>query len=166
MPDPNVFEPQWDMELADPPVRGRFMRLGPKTGAKELGASLYEIDPQGAVSPYHVQHGNEELLIVLSGTPRLRTPDGSRDLRAGDVVSFPRGPDGAHRISNHGTEPVRVLVFSTMNFPEIAEHVETGTILAVRGPRDGLTYPKGSERRFEEAWMEAMRVEAEAEGLT
>jgi hypothetical protein len=29
-------------------------------------------------------------MIVLSGTPELRTPDGLRELQPGEVVSFPR----------------------------------------------------------------------------
>ena len=37
----------------------------------------------------------EEWLVVLSGSPTLRGPDGERVLRAGDVVCFPTGPEGA-----------------------------------------------------------------------
>ncbi len=73
-----------------PPFRRRAMRLGSRAGAAELGVTLYEIDPGGAVSPYHAHHANEELLLVLDGRPQLRTPDGP---------------------------PARVLVFSTMNLP-------------------------------------------------
>ena len=54
----------------------------------------------GAISPYHAHHGNEELLLVVSGTPGLRTPDGVRTLEPGTVVAFPRGAAGAHRVFN------------------------------------------------------------------
>ena len=36
---------------------------------------------------------------MLSGSPTLRGPDGERVLRAGDVVCFPVGPDGAHQVT-------------------------------------------------------------------
>ena len=164
--DPNVLEPRWDLEAADSPLRGRVMFVREQAGSRELGAALYELGPGGAVSPYHVHHGNEEMLIVLAGTPALRTPDGTRRLRPGAVVSFPRGAEGAHRISNPGDEVARVLLISTMHSPDVAEHVDTGTVMASAGP-DGedWTFPAGSGRAFMEVWLEAMNAAAEKEGL-
>ena len=133
MADPNVNRPEWDVESSEPPFRRRAMRLGSRAGAAEIGVTLYEIDAGGAVSPYHAHHANEELLLVLDGQPQLRTPDGSRRLQPGDTVAFPRGPLGAHRISNPGGPPARVLVFSTMNLPEVAEYPDTGTLLTKTG---------------------------------
>jgi uncharacterized cupin superfamily protein len=164
MPDANVFDGDWDLEIPHPAVRARLTRLGKRAGASELGVSVYEVDPGGAVSPYHVQHGNEEMLLVLSGTPQLRTPEGTRTLRTGDLVAFRRGAEGAHRIANAGPQTARVLVFSTMHFPEVAEYPEQGTIVAVRGPRDGLTFPPHSDTDFQEAWLAAMEAEAGGQG--
>ena len=159
MSDPNVHRPEWDFERAE--FGARAMRLGPRTSAQELGATLYEIDPGGAIAPYHLHHGNEELLLVLSGTPRLRTPDGIRELEPGAVVAFPRGAAGAHRVFNRAGEPARVVIVSTMNFPELAEHVDTGTWLAVKGPTDGRAFPAGSDITFVESLVQAMRASAE-----
>ena len=63
---PNVFTPEWEVELGDEPFRLRGLRAGAQAGAAELGATLYELDPGGAVSPYHVHHANEEMLVVLA----------------------------------------------------------------------------------------------------
>ena len=161
MSEPNAFEPAWDVELPEPPFMARAMRLGVHAGARELGATLYEIEPGGANAPYHVHHGNEELLIVLSGTLELRTPDGVRELRAGATVAFPRGPGGAHGVTNRSSEPARVLIVSTMHFPEVAEHPDAGTTLAVLGPRDGRMFPAGSEIPFAEAVARAIRAAPE-----
>ena len=163
MPDFNLQNPEWDAQLSGPPFSSRVMRLGARAGAKELGVSLYEIDPGGAVSPYHQHHGNEELLIVVTGSPRLRTPEGIRRLQPGDVVAFPRGPQGAHRVSNPGPEATRVLLFSTMNFPEVAEHIDTGTTLAMTGPGAGRAFPGGGDKPLEELMLEAMRAGIERE---
>jgi len=161
--DPNVHRPEWDHELEDPPFRSRAMRLGPRSGASELGVSLFEIDPGGAIAPYHIHHGNEELALVLSGTPQLRTPGGMRTLEAGAIVAFPRGPAGAHRIANHSTEPVRLLIFSTMNFPDVAEHLDTGAWLAVTGPTDGKVFPAGADAPIMDSVVQAMRAATEHE---
>jgi uncharacterized cupin superfamily protein len=161
--EPNVHQPEWDHDFPDPPFRARAMRIGPRTGASEIGATLYEIDPGGAIAPYHVHHGNEELLVVLSGTPDLRTPDGVRTLDAGATVAFPRGPAGAHRIANSSDEPVRLLIFSTMNFPEVAEHLDTGTWLAMTGPADVRAFPTGSDVPVIESSLQAMRAAADRE---
>jgi uncharacterized cupin superfamily protein len=104
--DPNVNRPEWEHERRDLPFRRRVTGPGSRSGASEIGVSLYEIDPGGAIAPYHIHHGNEELLLVLSGTPQLRTPDdGVRTLEASALVAFPRGPAGVHRIANHSPEP-------------------------------------------------------------
>jgi uncharacterized cupin superfamily protein len=162
--DPNVHRPEWDLERAEAPFRVRAMRLGPRTAAQQLGATLYEIDPGGAVSPYHLHHANEELLLVVSGTPRLRTPDGVRELEPGAVVAFPPGPTGAHRVFNPAEEPARVLIVSTMSFPDIAEYPDSGTWLAVTGPRDGKSFPAGADIPLMEAVVQGMRAADEHDG--
>jgi uncharacterized cupin superfamily protein len=77
----NAFEPGLDVEFSEPPFVSRAMRLAVRAGARELGATLYEIDPGGTIAPYHAHQANEELLLVRSGTVELRPPDGVRELR-------------------------------------------------------------------------------------
>ena len=141
MSDPNVFSDAMEHELG--PVRGS--QVGAAAGARALGATVFELQPGAMAAPYHLHHGNEELLIVLSGTPELRTPKGRRTLEPGAVVAFVPGPEGAHRLRNAGGEPCRYLMISTMVYPEIAEHVDTGSVLAMRGPADGKIFPGGAE---------------------
>ena len=157
MADPNIHSPQWDAEL-DAPFDLRAQRAGAHAGAQELGATLYEIAPGGAISPYHAHHGNEELLVVLSGTPQLRTPGGVRELVPGAVVAFPRGPQGAHRVANASGEPARVLLVSTMNHPDIAEHIDTGAVLAMTGAEAGWVFPGGTDRPVWDMVVEGMKA--------
>ena len=56
---------------------------------------------------------SDEYLFVLSGSPVLRDPDGEHELAEGDLVCFPEGPDGAHKVTNRTEEPVRILMLST-----------------------------------------------------
>jgi uncharacterized cupin superfamily protein len=161
MADPNLFTPSWERDGTDAPMRGRAVRLGAAAGAQELGATLYELDPGAAVCPYHVHHANEELLVVVSGSPQLRTVDGSRRLSPGAVVAFPRGGDGAHRVSNpaDASEPARVLIVSTMNYPEIAEYPTTGAVLAMTGPGEGHVFGGGAESPFMDLYLAAMEAD-------
>ena len=80
-----------------------------------IGCSLYELDPGERLWPYHFHWNNEEWLLVVAGTPTLRTPDGERELRPGDLVGFVEGEAGAHTLANRSDEPVRVAIFSTRN---------------------------------------------------
>jgi len=82
-------------------------------GGDLLGCSLYEVDPGEQLWPYHYHWNNEEWLIVVSGTPTLRTPDGERELRVGDLVAFAEGEAGAHTLYNRSGAPFRVAFFGT-----------------------------------------------------
>ena len=140
----NAFEPAWQEKHGR-----RVARLAVAAGSQRLGASIVELESGTLSSPYHFHHANEELLIVLSGTPDLRTPDGLRELQPGEVVSFPRGPDGAHRLRNASSEPCRLLFISEMNFPDVVNYPDTGTTLVVTAPTAGrLAFPSGSDGPF------------------
>jgi uncharacterized cupin superfamily protein len=129
---PNILEPEWEAEL--PGLRGQ--RVGAAAGAEKLGATLYELDPGGRVSPLHVHHANEEMLVVLSGRPTLRTAEGERELAPGDLVAFPAGRRGAHQVLNRSGDAARVLIASTMLYPEVVEHPDSGKVLAISGRPD------------------------------
>ncbi len=89
-------------------------------GGEKLGASLYEIPAGEAVCPYHYEDPEEEWLLVLGGTPSVRTVEGEEELAAGEAVCFPAGPAGAHQVLNRAAETARVLMVSTRTHPAIA----------------------------------------------
>src|SRR5436190_7650073 len=111
---PNVFRPDFDQQRDGPPFRWRRAQLGQQAGAKQLGASLFELEPGASSFPLHFHHANEELIVVLDGRPTLRTADGERELAPGDVVSCLPGGAGAHRIDNRTEARATVLIVSTM----------------------------------------------------
>jgi uncharacterized cupin superfamily protein len=134
--------------------------VGAQAGARELAANVYELDPGAVGSPFHAHHANEELLLVLAGTPWLRGPDGTQLLSAGAVVAFPRGQAGAHSLVNRSDVPVRYLVVSTTNHPEVVEYPDTGaTLVVLAGQR--LAYPPGAEAEQAAVTGEAMRAAAD-----
>lgn len=73
------------------------------------------------------------MVVVLRGTPTLRTPDGERALAEGDVIVFPRGPEGAKGIVNESDTTARVLIVSTNSDPDVTEYPDSGKVGHVVG---------------------------------
>ena len=91
----NFFRPEFDEARDHPGFRASRARVGKQAGAERLGASIWEVPAGEAAYPYHLHLGEEELVIVLTGRPSLRSPAGWRELDEGEIVSFPRGEAGA-----------------------------------------------------------------------
>ena len=101
------------------------------------GRDLFELPPGETTFPYHYELGNDELLVVVTGCPTLRDPAGERELRTGDCVLFPSGPDGAHQIINRSDEPARVLLVSNLAMPRSAVQPDSGKVMVRWGPTPG-----------------------------
>ena len=67
--------------------RRHSVRVGATLGAERSGLSVYELPPGQAVSPYHYEEPEEEWLLVVSGTPTLRHPDGEEQLAPWDIAA-------------------------------------------------------------------------------
>jgi uncharacterized cupin superfamily protein len=113
MPRTNIKNPEFGYDDEDPDgFRAGMYRMGPSLGAQRTGTSVYELAPGQAICPYHYEYAEEEWLLVLAGTPTLRTPEGSERLEPWDIAFFPTGPEGAHQIRNEGADVARVLMWS------------------------------------------------------
>ena len=133
----NVFADEWDDPFPTPEGwRQHYKRLG----VGKLGLGLYELLPGQTQCPYHFHHGNDEALIVLSGTPTLRTPDGERRLAPGDVAQFPTGPSGAHQLLNRTQEPARYLIAAVHVSPEVVEYPDSEKLAAFARTEDKPLY--------------------------
>lgn len=118
----NLFDAELQRDDDDAPgYEVSYLRTGPLLGAKELGLSIYELQPGNSICPYHYENAEEEWLIVLVGAPTLRTPEGERQLGPWDCVFFPRGEEGAHKVTNATDAVVRVCIWS--NRLEVATSV-------------------------------------------
>jgi uncharacterized cupin superfamily protein len=117
--------------------RALRVRVGHALGTERLGASVWEVEPGQAAYPYHFHLTEEELVLVLAGRPSLRTPDGWRELVAGDLVSFPRGEGGAHQLVNRTSEPVRFLAVSTNGEPDLVFYPDSQKLGASERRPDG-----------------------------
>jgi uncharacterized cupin superfamily protein len=81
------------------------VRLAPLIGGDRLGGTVYRLPPGEVV----------------------RTPEGEQTLSPGDVVCFPAGPDGAHKVSA-GTEEARVIIMSDPTTPAVAVYPDSDKV--------------------------------------
>ena len=132
----NISAPEFAYDGADPDgFRSGMARLGTELGAKQTGASVYEIGPGQAVCPYHYEYGEEEWMLVLAGQPSVRTPAGTEQLDPFELVFFPRGPEGAHQVRNDSDATARVLMWSTLVYPSASVYPDSDKIGIWTGDR-------------------------------
>jgi uncharacterized cupin superfamily protein len=102
--------------------------IEPELGAEFLHGSLYEVGPGRKGFPYHWEAAREEWLLVLEGTPTVRTPDGEHELRPGDLACFPAGPEGAHQVINRSDARVRYVFLSNATLPNVVVYPDSNKV--------------------------------------
>ena len=133
----NLFTAELEPGSERPGYAHRELQLRSLQGGARWGGTIYELRPGERICPYHWHAAEEEWLLVLSGAPTLRAPDGEQALRPWDVVVFRRGADGAHEVRNDGAEPLQVLMLSSRSEPEICVYPDSGKIGAFHLAEDG-----------------------------
>jgi uncharacterized cupin superfamily protein len=124
----NLFDAEFEYDDADPEgYRAGIARVGKLAGGEALAVKLFEIPAGESLCPYHYEY-EEEWLVVLEGAVTVRGPDGEHQLRAGDTVCFPPGPDGAHKVTTSSGATARVLMFSSAREPSVAVYPDSDKI--------------------------------------
>jgi uncharacterized cupin superfamily protein len=126
--------------------------------ARELGSSalamfVYDVQPGRSSSPYHYEY-EDEWLLVVEGSVAVRTPEGELALERGDLVRFPAGPAGAHKVLNRGERPARTLLFSNARTPAVSVYPDGDTV-GVWTDDDDLVFERGKAVPWahgEEGW--------------
>jgi len=129
MTDVNLFDVSLQHDDNDPPGYGTgYLRIAPLVGGEQIAFNLFELPPGQSICPYHYECGEEEWVIVLSGRPTLRAPAGDRELERWDCVFCPAGEEGAHKVTNHGLEPARVVIWSNRSHPGTTVYPDSGKV--------------------------------------
>jgi len=123
--------------------RGR-LDIAQALGSSEYSMFVYDLDPGTSSSPYHYEYV-EEWLLVVEGTLVLRAPDGEHTLQRGDLVCFPAGPEGAHKVMNRSDQPARTLLFSSARVPAVSVYPDSDKIGVWPGNEaDDLIFRRGT----------------------
>jgi uncharacterized cupin superfamily protein len=124
----NVFSSEISYDADDPPGYGAGVtRVSTALGASETSLNVFEIPAGERLCPYHYEYV-EEWLLVLDGKVVVRVPDGEEELERGDVVCFPAGPEGAHRVANRSDQPARIVMFSSSREPAVAVYPDSDKV--------------------------------------
>jgi uncharacterized cupin superfamily protein len=128
-------------------------------GSTATAMFLYDLAPGESSSPYHYEY-EEEWVLVVEGTIVVRAPDGEHTLQRGDLVRFPAGPTGAHKLMNRTASPARTLMFSSSRVPAVTVYPDSDKIAVWPGNEaDELIFERGSAVSWshgEEGWERAV----------
>ena len=106
--------------------RRKFVPYGE---AKHTHVCVYEIPPGKSAYPYHYHYKTEETFYIISGEGLLRTPEGERQVGAGELIFFPAGAEGAHKLTNTADkENLVYLDFDVSQDLDVAVYPDSGKI--------------------------------------
>jgi uncharacterized cupin superfamily protein len=103
--------------------------IGMLLGAERLGYRLVQLEPGNSFCPMHWHVAEEELFIIWSGEPTLLTPRGSVALKRGDLIAFPVGERGAHKIVNGGSTMAAIVMISNVESEEACFYPDSKKLL-------------------------------------
>ena len=122
--------------------RRKFIPFG---GGKNTLVSVYEIPPGKAAYPYHYHYKNEETFYILRGEGILETPEGERKVTAGELLFFPTGEKGAHKLTNCSeTENLVYIDFDVVHEIDVTIYPESDKI-GIWGSGINKLYPQGAD---------------------
>jgi uncharacterized cupin superfamily protein len=128
-------------------------------GSEATAMYIYDLAPGQSSCPYHYEY-EEEWLLVIDGAIVARTPDGELTLARGDLVRFPPGPNGAHKIMNRSESPARVMMFSSSRVPAVSVYPDSDKIGVFPGDETNeLIFKRGTAVPWsegEEGWEKAL----------
>jgi uncharacterized cupin superfamily protein/glyoxylase-like metal-dependent hydrolase (beta-lactamase superfamily II) len=127
----------WRFDNDPLPFTGEVAEVGRLIGAEKLGYGVGKLARGAVYCPLHWHTREEELFVVLRGTPTLRTPRGTTQLRPGDCIAFRTEPGGAHQLRNDTDEECLVLLVANIDrgdvcfYPDSQKFVveATGTLV-------------------------------------
>ncbi|MBR6406357.1 MAG: cupin domain-containing protein [Lachnospiraceae bacterium] len=97
--------------------------------AKYSSVAFYELPPGKSNYPYHYHLTSEETFYIISGTGILKTLEGEKEVRAGDLLFFPAGEQGAHKLTNTSdSDPLVYIDFDTIADPNVCVYPDSNKV--------------------------------------
>ena len=94
-------------------VEGRWWkRIAPLAGLTEMGASHVVLEPGAWSSQRHWHDDEDELVVMLTGTAVLIEDEGETEVKAGDVLAWPKGVRNGHHLVNRSDSRCSFIAIS------------------------------------------------------
>ena len=127
------------------PVQGRWWRrIAPVAGLTEMGASHVTLNPGAWSSQRHWHDSEDEMVIMLTGKAVLVEDGGETEVRAGDVLAWPKAVRNGHHLINRSDEPCTFIAISAGQRSS-GGYSDIDMIWTADGAfrhRDGTEYPR------------------------
>ena len=124
-------------------------------GSEATSMFIYDLAPGRSSCPYHYEY-EEEWLLVIDGAIAVRTSDGELTLARGDLVCFPAGAAGAHKVMNRSESTSRIMMFSSSRVPAVSVYPDSDKIAVWPGNEaDAGIFRRGTAVQWsegEEGW--------------
>lgn len=136
-------------------------KLSQLVQSEHLHFDVRSLDPDKYSYPYHFHRNAEEIFVILLGKAMLRTPNGFKELKQGDIIFFEKGAQGAHQLYNHTKEPCKFLDICTNLGFDICEYPDSKKInilpyQEVYQSNQTVDYYKGEES-VKDKWEESVK---------
>lgn len=90
---------------------------------------FYEIMPGKASFPKHYHSYNTECFYIIEGSGIIETVDEELSIKKGDIIVFPCGKAGTHKIINtSNNQNLLYIDFDTTNSPDIVHYIDSNKI--------------------------------------
>ena len=126
-------------------VEGRWWkRIAPLAGLTEMGASHVTLEPGAWSSQRHWHDDEDELVVVLTGSAVLVEDQGETEVKAGDVLAWPKGVRDGHHLVNRSDAPCSFIAISA-GLKGTGGYSDIDMMWTADGRfcrRDGSEYPK------------------------
>ena len=118
---------------------GTRQRVGAHIGAQKLGYSFFYVPPGKAAFPYPYSY-RQRRNDLHHRRRRAFCDSAKRNLpsRQGRSIACPAGAEYPHQLINTGTDELRYLVVSTMEFPDLCEYPDSNKVGAYATAAVGL----------------------------
>lgn len=130
--------PQFDLRTILP-------NLCKRVNAQHLVFDVRMLSPGKYSFPYHFHRNAEELMMVVSGSMAVRSPQGFRILNQSEIVFMEKGESGAHQFYNHTDTPCTYLDVKAFLGLDIVEYPDSGKVMI--SPY-GEVFEKGSQADY------------------
>lgn len=114
--------------LTDFGLKTLIPKLGSQAASTHFMFDMRQLEPDTYSFPYHFHYNSEELMMLVSGSMTLRTPEGLSVLSAGDIVFFETGETGVHQFYNHGSIPCVYLDLRSTVGLDVSEYPDSGKV--------------------------------------
>jgi uncharacterized cupin superfamily protein len=118
--NPNAL-PQFDLLTL-------FPKLTTIVNSKHFVFDIRKLEPGKYSTPYHFHRNAEELMMIISGSMTVRSPQGLKIAKQGQLIFCEIGETSAHQFYNHSDVPCIYLdLMSTVGL-DVCEYPDSGKI--------------------------------------